>query len=90
MRGGGDWGKPCISEGRGFGDVLLGGFPPLLKVSRAYMHVRESPRDEGFRGVVDLITALPDPWRNNVCVVEGVVEVLPSSPPFDTPPPPDL
>ena len=58
---GGDWEKPCVSEGRGFADMLDDGFQPLLEVSRAYIHVREGPRDEGFRSVVDLLTTLPDP-----------------------------
>ena len=66
MGGGGDWKKQCVSEGRGFGDVLLDGYPPLLEVSCAYMHMRESPRDEGFRGVVDLITPLPDPYPKHM------------------------
>jgi hypothetical protein len=54
----------------------LDGYPPLLEVSRAYnityMHMRESPRDEGFRSVVDLITPLPDPYPKHMCVMGSV------------------
>ena len=80
--GGGLEKKLCVSEGRGFGDMLLDGFPPLLEVSRPCAEKPNSPRDEGERNVGNLTAALSTPWRNNVCIVEGVVAVLPSSPPI--------
>ena len=76
MGGGGDWKKLCISEGRGFGDVLLDGYPPLLEVSPAYIYMHESPRDEGERNVGILTAPLPTPWRNGICIMEGFVAVL--------------
>jgi hypothetical protein len=51
--------------------TLVGGFLALLEVSRPCAGKPNSPRDEGFRSVVDLITSLPTPWRSNVCIVEG-------------------
>jgi hypothetical protein len=74
--GGGDWKKLCVWGGRGCGDIFLDGFPPLLEVSRAYTHARESPRDGGFRSVVDLITPLSDPCPKHVCVMGSAPRVF--------------